>query len=329
MNNGPDERLKQMLSWMRPHNTQTECNWVKQFIMPYNPYVAGGENKPMAYIVQVGTEPTVLFSAHVDTVHRKEGKQFVHYDPKSKIFSKKDDHPLGADDAAGCWLLLEMIDAKVPGVYVFHRGEECGGIGSKWLAENCYKWLQTFDYAIAFDRKATHSVITHQGYGRCCSDDFAQALSDMLNTADTGFMYVPDDTGVYTDTAEYTEYIPECTNVSCGYYSEHTKDETLNYAHLSALRDACIKMKWHELPVTRKPGEDDDYFMPRWAKKTALTTDELYVMDYDEMLDMCCDSPEQFVALVREALFEESVPTYGPDEDVDEFSFLERSHALV
>ena len=37
---------------------------------------------------------------------------------------------------AGIWLLLEMIDAGVPGVYALHYGEERGGVGSSGLAEH-------------------------------------------------------------------------------------------------------------------------------------------------------------------------------------------------
>ena len=38
---------------------------------------------------------------------------------------------LGADDGAGIYIMLRMIETKKPGLYVFHRGEERGGIGAK------------------------------------------------------------------------------------------------------------------------------------------------------------------------------------------------------
>ena len=31
--------------------------------------------------------------------------------------------------------------------------------------------------------------------------------------------------GSFTDTANYTDIIPECTNLSCGYYNAHTQSE--------------------------------------------------------------------------------------------------------
>jgi hypothetical protein len=97
--------------------------------------------------------------------------------------------------------------------------------------------------------------------GECCSDEFAQALSDQFNKADPTFTFEPDDTGIYTDTAEYTHLIPECTNISCGYSGEHTPSETLDVEFLVALRNACIHcVDWDDLPVVREAARP----LPRW-----------------------------------------------------------------
>jgi uncharacterized protein (UPF0335 family) len=47
----------------------------------------------------------------------------------------------------------------------------------------------------------------------------------------------------------------ECTNISVGYSKEHTTSETQNIAHLEKLVEACIHIKWDELPVKRNPEE--------------------------------------------------------------------------
>jgi hypothetical protein len=156
--------------------------------------------------------------------------------------------PLGADCGAGVALMVHMIMHGLPGHYVFHAAEEVGGVGSGKLADSGVL-KGHFDRAIAFDRKATHSVITHQACGQCCSDEFADALCDQLNVADSTFMFAPDDTGVYTDTAEYIDQIRECTNVSVGYYGEHTSNESLDYTFLEQLAAAVLLVKWEELPV--------------------------------------------------------------------------------
>ena len=193
-----------------------------------------------------------LFIAHVDTVHRIEGNNRILKTDK-KWFA--DGAALGADDGVGNALLMHMLHAGVPGYYIFSQGEECGGLGAKHIAKAYPDLLVQFDRAIAFDRKGTDSVISHQGWSRCCSDVFAQALSDALNDTDATMelMYSPDDTGVYTDTAEFTDSIPECTNISCGYMHEHTQKEELDIGHFDRLAAAVLLVAWDDLPVHRDP----------------------------------------------------------------------------
>jgi hypothetical protein len=315
-----NERLHQMLRYKRPHGSKTEAQWIERFIMPYNPY----DVDDAAHIITVpntdGTASMTLFSCHTDTMHRTAGMQRLRYDRKEQVYFKDDKEPLGADDAAGAWIMLEMIDAGVPGCYVFHRAEECGGIGSKHLASKHAEFIGSFSHAVAFDRKSSMSVITHQGYGRCCSDEFAQALADAIN-ADGVSMYAPDDTGVFTDTANYTELIPECTNLSCGYANEHSSNETLHLPTLVALRDACLNIDWAGLPVVRDPSVVEKYSYPYdfgtydygYGKKDKSASYRLlYSMSRSEMLDMAYADPETFVAMVREELFDE-VPRLKQD----------------
>ena len=297
-----DARLHDMLTYMRPHDTAMELDWSDKFIGPYKPTVVGNHLDDIAaYVIAVpcadGSASKVLFSAHVDTVHRQQGRQKVMFRETDNRYYKLDGQPLGADDGAGVWLLLQLIDAKVPGSYIFHRGEECGGIGSKWVTTMHPQWAEQFDYAIAFDRKATHSVMSHQGYGRCCSDKFAEALSDALNAGNDNFMYSPDDTGVYTDTAEYTDAIGECTNVSVGYYNEHTGREELDLAHLFALRDVCVKLDWANLPVVRGKGEKE---ASRYGSlfRTQKRGPDLFDMTYDQLYDMAHDQTAEFLELL-------------------------------
>ena len=203
---------------------------------------------------RTATHHRTLFIAHVDTVHREDGpNKFIK--AHGKWFA--DGAPLGADDGAGCAMLMHLLHSGVPGYYVFSQGEECGGIGAKHLADHHKDLLKQFDRAIAFDRRGIDSVITHQGWGRCCSDAFADALSDALNQ-DERLMYLPDDTGVYTDTAEFTDIIPECTNISVGYESEHTQNENLNIHHYIALAERVVNIDWDSLPTDRDPSVVED-----------------------------------------------------------------------
>jgi len=300
-----DARLHRMLQWRRPHDSLVEDLWTWRLLRPYSP-IAFDDS---AYVIEVthpdGTYPTTLFSCHVDTVHREEGKQRIRYDAKAQVYYKDDGAPLGADDGAGVWLLLEMIDARVPGVYVFHRGEECGGIGSSDIARNHSDFLANFKRAVAFDRRGTSDVITHQGFGRCCSDEFAEALSGQLNNL--GLLYMPCDSGVFTDTANYTDIIPECTNVSCGYDHEHTGGETLHLPSLFALRDALLAVDWEALPTHRDPSvveplyANDHWYEPvrdrslgRYDSEDFGFEPSIEDLDYDEFVDEAWGDPVGF-----------------------------------
>jgi hypothetical protein len=171
--------------------------------------------------------------------------------------------------------------------------------------------LKEYDRAIAFDRKATFSIITHQAHGRCCSETFASNLSDRLNDLMPDDAFAPDDGGLFTDTANYVDDIAECTNVSCGYYNEHTERELLDVAFLVRLTKACIQLDWENLPVVRTPGEreegkwpfGDDWggrYLDPHAKHEPVTLEEYLAMSEDELDGMCWDSPESAVELLME-----------------------------
>lgn len=216
-----------------------------------------------------GKQSAVLFSCHTDTVHWGTNfqPQKIVYDPTfGHIFLDKDDpdagNCLGADDGAGVWLMLKLLEQKVPGTYVFHRGEEKGGIGSAAMAKDNREWLEQFDIAVAFDRPGNTEVITHQrGRTRCASDKFALALCKAINKSEN-MAYAPSDRGVFTDTYNYREIIPECVNIGVGYHSQHGKDETLDYSHLVDLLDALLDIDWDALPVDRDPKKAEVYQYP-------------------------------------------------------------------
>lgn len=242
--------LFKMLTYRRKHNSIGEKEFIKDFIMPLRPYIVQENNVPMAFFVYVDDhiakkQANIMFTSHVDTVHAPTAATRQQVVLKDGLYQKNDNQPLGADDAAGVWLLLNMINAEVPGVYAFFRGEECGGIGSSYTAKHRHDLFDGIDCAIAFDRRGTGSIITHQGGDRGCSDEFARSLARTI-----GMGMTCDTTGLYTDTAEFFDIIDNCTNVSVGYQSEHSKNETLNHAFIHHLRDNLLKADWSALDHT-------------------------------------------------------------------------------
>jgi len=197
------------------------------------------------YFLKIGKSRTI-FASHLDTACKAQ-VNVNHVFDKNIIRTDKTSI-LGADDKAGITIMLWMIKHNIPGVYYFFIGEEVGCIGSG-LAAKFYETKGHFDRIISFDRRGTTSVITHQSSMRTCSDEFGKELSKQLNRS--GMSFKIDDTGVYTDSAEFTSVIPECTNISVGYYQEHSTSESQDINHLYKLAKACLKVDWESLPTKR------------------------------------------------------------------------------
>jgi hypothetical protein len=198
------------------------------------------------YYYQIGSSKTA-FACHLDTACKTQ-VNVVHKFNKN-IISTDGKSILGADDKAGMTVLLYMIYKRIPGLYCFFIGEEVGCIGSGKACDDDV--FTNYDRMISFDRRGTKSVITFQSSKRCCSDEFAESLSKEFNKYSMNME--PDNTGVYTDSAEFTHVIPECTNISVGYYKEHTHLEHQDIDHLIKLCLASVKIDWESLPVKRDP----------------------------------------------------------------------------
>jgi len=281
--------LLEILSWARPHGSITE----QRFCREYLDTVPGMQEDAFGNrYLRIGDAP-ILWSCHVDTVAKRGGPQLVVLDTDdiAKLAKGKPGMSLGADDGAGLWIMLNMIAAQRPGLYVFHRGEEVGCLGSSWIRTENPKFLDGIKAAIAFDRAHLDDVITHQSYGRTCSQAFALSMSAALNGLDQTFAYKPDDTGVYTDTNEYAGIIPECTNLSVGYYGQHGPREVLDVAHCERLMRAMLKLDWQQLVIERDPAvrDFDDGPWSNWREQC----------DLDDMVELITEAPMAAARLLR------------------------------
>lgn len=293
------ENLINILGTMRQHNSEGEADFIERYIKPLNPTPFFNEQgEVVSYVVEnTHGHSKVLWSCHVDTMHRNGKKEGTSGDDRQEVwvsedgvaFVNADCDCLGADDGAGAWLMMEMLQADVAGTYIFHRGEEIGCWGSSAMVVHHADWLATFTHAIAFDRRGTTSIITHQRGERACSDALGETLIGLF---DMGHLLDP--TGVYTDTAEYMDIIPECVNISIGYENEHGSSETLDTVYVLALRDAMCALDWDSitLPVVRDPSVRE-YTQPKYGygygmgKKATFSTalDPYTIPTTDELLE--------------------------------------------
>jgi hypothetical protein len=208
-------------------------------------------------------ESDTLFTCHLDNYCKKLEK--VNHVIEGDIVSTDKTTVLGGDNKAGVTILLYMIEQNVPGHYCFFIGEESanggGCYGSGMFAYNYKDMIKDKKRAVAFDRRATGSIISRQAAQPCCSNEFVDAL--IAQFAEQKMEMINDPTGFYTDTSSFLEIIPECTNISAGVYNEHSFEEFQDLAYLEQVGLAAAKIDWESLPSVRKAEawfvEEDDH----------------------------------------------------------------------
>lgn len=320
------DRFKKILSYKRSAWTPGEDAMINDIFEEYHHTFDDFGN----IYIEVDTGSRVLWSCHTDTVHNAKNCNLGNHLQKVEPFfyedtiilglSKKNRRAgmcLGADDGCGIFLMLEMIDAGVPGTYVFHRAEEIGCLGSSYIADNNKHFLSSFDYAIAFDRQDKNEIITEQSFGITASDRFAESLAAELKSKNEKLSFFPSAFGVLTDTNSYAEIIPECTNVGVGYNNQHGPTEIVDFVHMVKLRDALVDFDESSLVVDRDPHDksnkswnyygyssdwdysgkktydawDEDYYdSPRSSNDPKPSSDEME--DEEKMAYLCSQYPE-------------------------------------
>jgi len=227
--------------------------------------------------VYYNDQDEVVSQHQIEQEAKKEGASYDHYIMwGNKLYGSDDDfddwsdlnmeythkhtvvnknYVLGADDKLGCYIMCRMIEKKVPGLYVFHVGEECGGIGSSHLADKRKDLFKDIDYCIAFDRKGYNDVIYRQSGGQCCSNEFAKAICGEMNVfLPPQEKAEPSPNGSFTDSANYTDLIAECTNMPVGYFDQHGSGEHFDLEWLERYAiPAYTGIDWTSLPVVRDP----------------------------------------------------------------------------
>lgn len=274
-----------MLAYRRPQGSKTQSKFCQRYLEP----VFGQPDAHGNYVLQLGESP-LLFTAHHDTVHRKEGFQVVTVSGDMATTQDKDSNCLGADCTTGVWLILGMIDAAIPGTYVIHASEESGCVGSRALVCDSPDWLDSIKACISFDRFGQESIITHQCGYRTASDAFAVSLSQALGMPELR----PDPTGSYTDSESYAGIVPECTNVSVGYMHQHTSKEYQDLFFADHLLSRLIAADWESLVFERDPAFDDYFMQSRivWEEYDTQTP------NLKAMEEICYNYPEAIAQLL-------------------------------
>ena len=293
------------------------------------------------YFKKIGNNG-MMFCGHLDTYCREYKRVWHVID--GDLIKTDGTTTLGGDDKAGITIMIKMMEADIPGLYYFFRGEEgvtspTGTWGSKQALKSRKEYFSDIKKCIAFDRKGLTSIISEQMYTECCSEEFVKALTAEFNK--NGLEYKDDPTGMWCDSGVFMEMIPECTNISVGYKAEHTMGEEQNIAHLEKLVEAAIKIDWNSLPVKRDPNQitkgigrynyDYDWAWDKYSNKQgrksnyypAVTIPSYKKIDYVSMDDMFFSIELELESLGYECVnhgdFEESASMYFDNDTTGDF----------
>lgn len=238
--------ISRILGYRRAPGTPSHRDFLREVLEP----VFGQPDAHGNYCLRLGDRPDIAFMAHHDTVETRSGNVALQVDQNRVIrIAPQDDESacLGADDGAGIWLILEMIRANRPGLYVIFADEETGRHGSRAMARGLPDQFRGITAAISLDRKAEHGneVITHMAGRKTASQSFALALCARL-----GMGYHPSPYGGMTDSEGFVGVgtIRNVTNLSVGYHRAHGRKESLDFAQLQRLRDRLITEDLSGLP---------------------------------------------------------------------------------
>ena len=162
---------------------------------------------------------------------------------------------------------------------------------------------------------------------RTCSESFADDLESILK-----MNLKPDSGGVYTDSYEYCDLVSECTNISVGYYNQHTSKEHQDMDFIMRLRDALVKADWSKIKGYRDPSviEYEDYMYSSehkgWVKKGYESTfvskfDRSDVVGYgstdDDNFHYLCSKYGNLEKVIEDFTYEVSqiLQEYGYDKE--------------
>lgn len=177
------------------------------------------------YIMATGDIPIALV-AHMDTVFKNPVSNLYYDQQKGVLWSPEG---LGADDRAGIFAILKIIQEGLRPSVILTTGEEVGGVGASALCEKYPTCpIEGLKYLIQLDRRGTNDCVFYD----CYCPEFVDYIEKF------GFC---ERMGSFSD---ISFLMPQWeivgVNLSVGYEDEHSISETL---HINPLMDTIRKVK--------------------------------------------------------------------------------------
>lgn len=175
------------------------------------------------YIVAIGDIPIALV-AHMDTVFKTPVSDLYYDQRKGVLWSPEG---LGADDRAGIFAILKVLQDGLKPSVIFTTDEELGGVGAAALAQETCP-IPGLKYMIQLDRRGTNDCVFYD----CYCPEFIDYVESF------GFC---ERYGSFSDISFLMPEWKICgVNLSVGYEDEHSYTEILN---INPLFDTIRKVK--------------------------------------------------------------------------------------
>ena len=164
------------------------------------------------YVMAQGETPIALI-AHLDTVF-PYGKRKIYYDREAQVIWSP--NGLGADDRAGVFAILLIIQHGFRPTVIFTTDEELGCLGADKLVLDYPEPPWPINYIIQLDRQGANDCVFYN----CNNPEFEKYIEEF------GFV---SDFGSFSDiSAICPTWGVAGVNLSVGYINEHTLQETLH-----------------------------------------------------------------------------------------------------
>ena len=251
------------------------------------------------YVIALGTTPIGLV-AHMDTVHTNQPVNIFFDEQEEVMWSPQG---LGADDRAGVFSILEIIERGYRPTVILTTDEEVGGIGASAVAADFDKAPVDLNFLIELDRQGSNDAV----YYDCDNPLFEEYITRF---------------GFVTDIGSFSDICFICptwgiagVNLSIGYVNEHSLGEHLRVkdmmctidrvcAILDSVTDCDIfdfiplktAYKWDLSSFSNltTPSETDEicwHCMEMYDQTMIVRTEngeETYCIDcYDKIMDFC------------------------------------------
>lgn len=186
------------------------------------------------YLIAIGDIPIALV-AHMDTVFKTPVSDLYYDQRKGVLWSPQG---LGADDRAGIFAILKIIQDGYRPSIIFTTDEEQGGIGASALATKypiCP--IENLKYMIELDRRGSNDCVFYD----CYCPEFIDYVESF------GFC---EKYGSFSDISFLMSEWKICgVNLSVGYDDEHSCTEILNIGPLyDTIKKVKIMLSEKEIP---------------------------------------------------------------------------------